>query len=168
MTAITGGAAGTAPGAAPAPTYRLPVYKIQMVRERTVSADAKRISRPQDAAPFFAQYFEFADREHLAILMLDAKNRVIGVHTVSVGTLDTALICPREVFKAALLGNAAGIIVAHNHPSGDPEPSPEDLAVTRQLLHAGDLLGVRVLDHLVIGDGGAFVSIALTEGWAAL
>ena len=88
-----------------------------------------------------------------AILWLSTKHRVIAYHEVSRGTLDATLVHPREVFKAALLANAAAIVLCHNHPSGEPTPSPDDLQLTRRLVGAGALLGVDVLDHVIVGDG---------------
>jgi DNA repair protein RadC len=88
-----------------------------------------------------------------AILCLTTKHRVIAYHEVSRGTLDATLVHPREVFKVALLANAAAIILTHNHPSGDPSPSPDDVQLTRRLVEAGVLLGVEVLDHIIVGDG---------------
>jgi len=86
-------------------------------------------------------------------LLLDTRHRVIGIHTVSIGTIRCSPLEPAEVLKAALLANAAVVIVAHNHPSGDPEPSAEDRAATKRLQEAGRIVGVELLDHLVIGDG---------------
>ena len=85
-------------------------------------------------------------------ILLDGK-KVIGFNVVSLGSLTAALVHPREVFKPAILANAANLILAHNHPSGDPEPAAEDRAITERLRHAADLLGITVLDHVVIGDG---------------
>jgi DNA repair protein RadC len=91
--------------------------------------------------------------------MLDVKNQVIGIHTVSIGNLNSAIVSPREVFKAAILANAASIILGHNHPSGDTTPSPEDIQVTQVLFQAGKLLDIDVLDHVIIGEDGAFCSL---------
>src|SRR5690606_34740273 len=99
------------------------------------------------------QYLDGADREHFVVLLLDTQNQIIGIHTVTVGTLDASLIHPREVFKSAILANAASIILAHNHPSGDPAPSAEDRSVTRLLTEAGVTIGIEVLDHVIVGDG---------------
>jgi DNA repair protein RadC len=90
------------------------------------------------------------------MLCLSTKHRVIAYHEVSRGTLDSTLVHPREVFKAALLANAAAIVVSHNHPSGDPSPTMDDLEVTTRLAAAGEVLGIAVLDHIVIGDGRYF------------
>jgi len=90
---------------------------------------------------------------------LDGKNRALGFHIVSVGTLTASLVHPLEVFKLAILANVAAIIVVHNHPSGDPTPSAEDVAITQRLRQAGELLGIRVLDHVVVGDGASPCSL---------
>ena len=90
------------------------------------------------------------------MLCLSTKHRVIAYHEVSRGTLDSTLVHPREVFKAALLANAAAIVVSHNHPSGDPSPTMDDLEVTTRLVAAGEILGIVVLDHIVVGDGRYF------------
>ncbi len=107
----------------------------------------------------FRERFDRSDREQFLVVPLDGKNRVLGFHVVSVGTLTASLVHPREVFKIVLLANAAAIILVHNHPSGDPTPSAEDVAITRRLKDAGDILGIRILDHVVIGDG-RYVSFA--------
>lgn len=92
------------------------------------------------------------DRENFVVLLLDTKNKVIGINTVSIGTLNSSLVHPREVFKPAILASAAALILAHNHPSGDPKPSREDIEVTKRLIEAGGLLGIQVLDHIIVGD----------------
>ncbi len=86
-------------------------------------------------------------------MLLDRKNQVIGFHTVSIGSLTASVVHPREVYKVAILSNAAAVIFGHNHPSGDPTPSAEDKALTSRLVEAGEILGMQVLDHVVIGDG---------------
>lgn len=92
-------------------------------------------------------------REHFLAVMLDTKNRVVRTETISIGTLDSSLVHPREVYRVVIREGAACWIAVHNHPSGDPTPSPEDIAVTRRLKEAGELIGVELLDHLIIGDG---------------
>lgn len=133
------------------------IYRVQLVRE----TEAKRpnLDGPNDAAKILRRYLEHEDREHFVTLMLDVKNRVIGIHTVSIGTLNAAIISPREVFKAAILSNAASIILGHNHPSGDATPSPEDIQITERLKKAGALLDIEVLDHVIIGESGVYVSL---------
>ncbi|MEW6622593.1 MAG: DNA repair protein RadC [Bacillota bacterium] len=96
---------------------------------------------------------QFLDREHFKVLYLSTKNHVIGIEEVSIGSLNSSIVHPREVFKGAIEKSAAAVILSHNHPSGDPEPSKEDIQVTRRLFEAGQLLGIEVLDHIIIGDG---------------
>jgi DNA repair protein RadC len=96
------------------------------------------------------------DREHFWRIALDARSNVLGYETVSIGTISASLVHPREVFKGAILSNAAAIIVAHNHPSQDTSPSPEDKEVTRRIQKAGELLGIPLFDHLVLGDRSFF------------
>jgi DNA repair protein RadC len=136
----------------------VPVYRIALVRERTHNVVTKRISQPEEAADLFRSYMADPDRELFAVMVLSAKNEVIGIHTVSIGTLDSTIVHPRETFKPAVLLNAASIIVAHNHPSGDPTPSFEDREMTKRLVDAGEILGIPVLDHLVITQD-AFTSL---------
>ena len=87
------------------------------------------------------------------LAMLDRKNNTIGIHTVSIGSLTASVVHPGEVYKPAILANAAAILLCHNHPSGDPHPSQEDRVLTQRLVEAGKLLGITVLDHIVLGDG---------------
>ena len=91
-------------------------------------------------------------KEYFLALHLDGKNRVICVDMVSSGSLNQSIVHPRETFKTALLSSAAAIILMHNHPTGDPTPSQEDIQITRRLIEAGELLGIKVLDHIIVGD----------------
>jgi DNA repair protein RadC len=97
-------------------------------------------------------YLRFEKKEHFIAILLDAKNAILRVATIHIGTLTSSLVGPREVFREAIREGASAIIVAHNHPSGNPEPSPEDLEVTRQLVQIGRLLDIPVLDHVIIGE----------------
>ncbi len=143
--------------------FALPVFRVQLVREGVLhGSERPEMSGPSEIVSLLSRYLEHEDREHFVTLMLDVKNRLIGLHTVSIGTLNSALVCPREVFKAAILANAASLVLAHNHPSGDPTPSPEDHTVTERLRRAGALLDIDVLDHIVIGGGGRFTSLRQT------
>jgi DNA repair protein RadC len=117
-----------------------------------------QIRSPTDAAQLMMIEMSHLDQEHLRVLCLDTKNRVQKIHTVYVGSLNSSIVRIGEVFKEALRMNSAALIVVHNHPSGDPTPSPEDVVVTRQIVEAGVLLEIEVLDHLVIGHG-RFVSM---------
>lgn len=124
----------------------------------TASESRPQIRSPTDAAQLMLIEMAHLDQEHLRTLCLDTKNRVQKVQTIYVGSLNSSIVRVGEVFKEALRINSAAIIVVHNHPSGDPTPSPEDVLVTRQIVEAGKLLDVEVLDHLVIGHG-RFVSM---------
>jgi len=128
----------------------LPQIRIMLIREETETYRPK-IKQSADVYKLSQDMINL-DREEFRILLLDTKHRVTGVHTVSIGSLNTAIVHPREVFKAAVLANAFAIIALHNHPSGDPAPSPEDYALTKRLSEAGTILGIRLLDHVVIGE----------------
>lgn len=141
----------------PSSDLMLPVFRVQLVRETGV--ERVTLEGPSDVADILYHYLEHEDREHFVTLMLDVKNRVIGVHTVSIGTLNASLVSARDVFKAAILCNAASIVLGHNHPSGDVTPSPEDLHVTEILQKAGTLMDIEVLDHVIVGQEGSYHSL---------
>ena len=147
-----------------APTIRedgVPVYRVCLVREGRVPYYNQQIRSAVDASTLLHTYLADVDREHFVIILLNQKNRINGVNTVSIGSLTASIVHPREVFKSAILSNAASIICGHNHPSGDCQPSREDRALTQRLVEAGKLLGISVLDHVIIGDGtGAYFSFA--------
>lgn len=129
------------------------MFEIRLVRERRQGyGSLRRVRNAQDIYEAFRSHFEPMDREQFLAVMLDGRNQVLGFNIVSIGTLTSALVHPREVFKAAILSSAAAIVLVHNHPSGDPEPSAEDRALTERMKNAGELVGIRVLDHVVIGD----------------
>ena len=131
-------------------------YAVRRDGEGRPMVIGRELSSPKHAASAFMLTLRDEPAEVFAILCLTTKHRVIAYHEVSRGTLDSSLVHPREVFKAALIANAAAIIVAHNHPSGDPMPSADDAAITIRLAAAGEVLGIPVLDHIVIGDGRYF------------
>ncbi len=135
--------------------FETPVYKVMLVQDRSVRAEPC-IHGPEDAAKVVINYLRGVDREHFVGLYLNGANRIIGIHTITIGILNSSLVHPREVFKPAILSNATGIILAHNHPSGDPEPSLEDRRITNQIAEAGRLLGIPLLDHIIIGENRYF------------
>jgi DNA repair protein RadC len=141
--------------------HRIPIYKVQLVREGSCGTDYKATRSPGEAAANFRAFLDpdVLDREVFAVAMLDGKNRMVGLHVVSQGTLNACLVHPREIFKAAILANAAAVILCHTHPSGDPAPSAEDLNLNARLVDAGRLLGVEVLDHVILGAGGCYDSL---------
>ena len=118
-----------------------------------------QIGCPQDAANLVAAEMSILPQEHLVVLLLNTRNQVVGKREIYIGTVNSSAVRPAEVLRPAIRENAPSIIVIHNHPSGDPTPSPEDLAVTRDLVAAGKLMDIELLDHLVIGQGGRFVSL---------
>lgn len=138
---------------------RINVVSCQVVKERTLSYDFKTVRSPRDCAEIISNFIGSADRENLVVACLDSKNNINALHTVSVGSLNASIVHPREVFKAAILANACSIIVGHNHPSGDTTPSQEDIQITKQLVEAGKILGIQVLDHVIIGDDGDYRSL---------
>jgi len=122
---------------------------------RSVSCDPLTqpvVNSPVDAAELVMEEMTILDREHFRIMHLSTRNNVIGISEVSVGSLNASIVHPRECFKEAIRRNANAIILLHNHPSGDPTPSKEDVAITRRLAEGGRLLGIEVLDHIIIGD----------------
>ncbi len=110
------------------------------------------IRSPEDVASLLMEKMRFLDREHFQVMTLNTKNQVLGIKTAFIGSLNSSIVHPREIFKEAIKRSAAALILVHNHPSGDPSPSPEDLDVTRRLQEAGRLLGIEILDHVIIGD----------------
>lgn len=131
------------------------LVRVELVRE----APSRLGDSITNAAQVFSLLKDHAarwDREHFLTLILDGQHRVVGIDDVSVGTLNASLVHPREVFKTAILANAAAIIAAHNHPSGDLTPSAEDKAITKRLADAGSLLGIRLLDHVIVTSNGYF------------
>lgn len=112
------------------------------------------IHEPKDAVNVLREEFRLEDREVFRVLLLDTKSRLIRISKVSVGTVNASLVEPREVFKEAITHSATSIILAHNHPSGDPTPSSEDIAITKRLLKAGELLNIHVHDHIIVGLSG--------------
>ena len=119
-----------------------------------------RIRSSSNAHTVLQEYLDGVDREHFVVMLLGQKNQVIGLHTVSIGSLSASIVAPREVFKVAILANCANILIAHNHPSGDCQPSKEDRAITLRLVESGKLLGISVLDHVIIGDENKYFSFA--------
>ncbi len=112
-----------------------------------------RLRAPRDAAAYLIPAFSTRPVEHFGIVLLDTRHRVLRTSVLAVGSLNSAVVQPREVFREAALGAAAAIIVFHNHPSGDPSPSPDDVELTKRLVAAGTLMGIDVIDHVIVGDG---------------
>ena len=117
------------------------------------------INSPQDVVNLVQAEMAVFDQEHLRVLLLNTRNEVLSIQEIYVGNVNSSVVRPAEVLRPAVRDNAPSVIVVHNHPSGDPTPSPEDVSITKELLDAGKLLGVEVLDHLVIGSGGRYISL---------
>jgi DNA repair protein RadC len=111
-----------------------------------------QLRTPRDAAAYLLPAFGSRPTEQFGVVLLDAKHRVVRTAIVAAGTLNTTVVQPRDVFREAMLGAAAAVVVFHNHPSGDPTPSPDDVELTRRLAAAGALMGIDLVDHIVLGD----------------
>lgn len=131
----------------------------QEIREEMVALEHAVIQSPDNARQIGASFIGDDDREVFLVIMLNTKNRVIGVHRAHVGSVNSSVVHPREIFKCAILNNASCIIACHQHPSGDPSPSREDILVSERLHEAGDLIGIPVLDHLILGSDESYVSM---------
>ena len=141
-------------------SYAVPALRISLVKEPGVNlASRPSVRIPADAAHLFADFLGETDRETFVAAFLTVRHRILGLHVVSIGCLTSSVVHPREVFKPAILASSAAIVLGHNHPSGDPEPSAEDAAITRRLVSGGQLLGIEVLDHVILGEHGRFVSL---------
>lgn len=152
---------GAAPVAPAAPRYRVRMVSFAVVREPG-QPPRPTLSAPAEVARVAQAIIPDDAREHFGVFLLNAQNRLVAYHEVSVGTLSASLVHPREVFAPALrVPGIASVVLIHNHPSGDPTPSHEDIRLTRQLVDAGRLLDITVHDHVVIGnETGQFVSFA--------
>jgi DNA repair protein RadC len=138
--------------AAPPRLYQAPVIRLQLARESSTPAP-RQIRSPLDIVDALSSRFGNCDREVFVAVLLDTRNKVLAIDPCFVGSLDTAAITMREAFKPAMLVGAAAVIFAHNHPTGDPSASPEDIAMTALLRQAGEILQIDVLDHIILGDG---------------
>ncbi len=123
-----------------------------------VSGPRQLIRTPVDVHNLLKERMRYCDREHFLAVFLNTKHHVITVETISVGSLNSSLVHPRELFKNSIKRSAAALILVHNHPSGDPAPSIEDIEITRRLVEVGNIIGIQVLDHIIIGENG-FVSM---------
>lgn len=137
-------------------------YSVQLVKEKGARYDIdNNISSNKNAAQTIETIFNLSSKpeEHLVLLTLNTKNKITGAFTVHIGAIDTSIVSPASIFQRALLSNASHILIAHNHPSGNPVPSPQDISVTKRISEAGLLLGVKLLDHIIIGENGIHYSL---------
>lgn len=131
--------------------HRISQYKLQLVREGSFPYADNVIREPEDAAKIMQQHYDGSDREIFSVIALNIKHKVIGVNDVSVGSLTASIVDPKSVFKFLITASAGAAILAHCHPSGDTTPSREDVNITRQLMEAGKLLDIPILDHIITG-----------------
>lgn len=138
------------------------IYTIELVKEQKIKYNLDALNSPDDVARFAINCLRLEKKaeEYMYMIAVTAKNQIAGVHRISQGVLDTALVHPREIYKRALLNNAAGIVLIHNHPSGNPTPSGEDIKTTGRIKEVGQVIGIPLLDHIIIGEGGTYVSLA--------
>ncbi len=135
-----------------------PVFEdIAISEEMTKYFEGNSIRNSRDIYELFS-YLSRETKEHFIAIHLDTKNKIVCVDTISVGSLTSSIVHPREVFKSVLLSSAASIAIIHNHPSGTPEPSKDDINITKRLKEAGDFLGIPVIDHIIIGNG-SYISL---------
>ena len=135
-----------------------PVFEeIAISEEMTKYFEGNSIKSSRDIYQLFS-YLSKETKEHFIAIHLDTKNKIICVDTISVGSLTSSIVHPREVFKSVLLSSAASIAIVHNHPSGTPEPSSDDINITKRLKEAGDFLGIPIIDHIIIGNG-SYISL---------
>ena len=137
---------------------RINIVSIKMIKESSFLYQTRQILSPNDAYEMIKEQIAGLDREQFIIACLNTKHEPTNITVVSVGSLNKAIVHPREVFKTAILSNAASIMAFHNHPSGDTTPSEPDIQLTHRLVEAGEILGIKLLDHLIIGDG-SFTSL---------
>jgi DNA repair protein RadC len=144
------------------PLTSINIYTLKQVKESTVHYDIGQyqITSPETCYHALQQILDLKSEpvEKFGIITLTTKNKIAGIHIISIGTLDNAFVEPRDVYQAALMNNAKFIIAWHNHPSGDPQPSQSDVSLTKLLKYAGDVLKIKLLDHIIIGDE-KFVSL---------
>ena len=131
------------------------MYVRELTKRRYAQKEPTPIRGPDDVASLpSVRRLKAAKREHFVVLLLNARHEVEAVETVSIGSLNASIVHPREVFLPAVLASAASVVLVHNHPSGDPEPSEEDLSITRRLVEGGEMLGIGVLDHVIVARRG--------------
>lgn len=140
------------------PAKRVNIVSLRMVKESSLLYKDRCVRSPEDGYKLLKEFLGDVDREYFIVVCLDTKNQPTAINICHIGSLNASLVHPREVMKPAILSNAASILVGHNHPSGLPDPSQEDIQVTRRLKEAGNMIGIELLDHIVMGDD-SFVSL---------
>lgn len=140
------------------PAKRVDIVSLKIVKESSVLYETRKISNPYDGYKLVKNFIIDSDREMFIVVCLDRKNQPTNMQIVSIGSLSSAIVHPREVFKIAMLSNASSIICFHNHPSGNTKPSEEDENITSRLKKSGEILGIGLTDHIIIGDNEMYYS----------
>lgn len=143
------------------PAKRVDIVSVYMVRENSFLYESRYITSPSEVVNMVNEHLKMdkLDREAFVIIAVDSKCRPTHISTISIGSLNASIVHMREVFKMAILANAHSIIAVHNHPSGNPTPSNEDRKITKRLKDAGELLGIPLLEHIIVGENGNYVSL---------
>ena len=128
------------------------IVSVKLVKEKDVCYGAKTIRNPEELASIAKRFLGNTDREVFLAINFSTANTINNIHVVSIGSLDKTIVHPREVFKAAILSNSSSIALAHNHPSGSLNPSPEDILITKKLVQCGEILDIKVVDHIIVSD----------------
>ena len=140
------------------PAKRVDIVSLKLVKESSVLYETRKISNPYDAYRLAKNFLKDSDREKFVVVCLDTKNQPVSIEVVSIGTVNSAMVHPREVFKIAILSNASKIICFHNHQSGNTDFSREDEVITKRLQQCGEILGIELVDHIVIRDDDKYFS----------
>lgn len=130
---------------------RVQVVKIEMKKEKTLMVEST-LNSPLIVAKLVKEFIGDVDRETFVIIALDSKNKINAINMASIGTVNATIVEPREIFKFAILSNAVGIIIAHNHPSGDTKPSKQDIKTTERIVKAAEIMRIPLIDHIIVGD----------------
>lgn len=148
--------------------YYFPFVRVLAVREKNIPYGEEQICNPEKVVEIAEIIIGAADREYLLVISVDSKMFPVSIEIASIGTLNATISTPREVFKHAVLCGAYGILLVHNHPSGDVTPSSDDWKITKRMKKSGELLGIHLLDHVIMGDEGKYKSMAEMKKWEEL
>ena len=134
------------------PSKRVAIVNVKLIKERSILYSPRRVNTPEDIVKLVRYELEDKDRECCLVVCLTAKNEPVNIHTLSVGSLSSSIVHPREVFKVGILSNAYSIVLIHNHPSGDSTPSKEDKDITTRIKEVSKIIGIHLVDHIIVGD----------------
>lgn len=140
------------------PAKRVGIVSLKLVKEKSVLYETRTIRSPYDAYKLIKNFLIDSDREKFVVACLDTKNQPVNISVVSIGSVNSAIVHPREVFKVAMLSNASKIICFHNHPSGNLKCSKEDENITNRLKECGEIIGIELVDHIIVGDNDKYFS----------